>query len=98
DGHGCTQMKKKLLSVCICVHPWLILTGCRSYAEFTLPSPAEPARNIRFTFNPRPSPVLGRGTGGEFDYRDALNPAVVSRDGVLYNFYSGFDGKTWRTG
>ena len=53
---------------------------------------------MRFTFTARPAPVLGRGAPGAFDSHDALNPAVVSRDGVLHNFYSGYDGVTWRTG
>jgi predicted GH43/DUF377 family glycosyl hydrolase len=29
---------------------------------------------------------------------DALNPSVVIRGGVHYNFYSGYDGRTWHTG
>jgi predicted GH43/DUF377 family glycosyl hydrolase len=29
---------------------------------------------------------------------DVLNPAVVRKDGTFYNFYSGFDGRTWSTG
>jgi predicted GH43/DUF377 family glycosyl hydrolase len=29
---------------------------------------------------------------------DVLNPSVVKRQGVYYNLYSGFDGKTWHTG
>src|SRR5215467_5630792 len=91
-------MKRGFLSVFICVHLWLNLAGCGRYADFTLPTPAGPARNIRYTFHARPAPVLGRGAPGSFDSHDALNPAVVNRDGVLYNFYSGFDGTTWRTG
>jgi len=76
----------------------LLLTGCGRYADFTLPAPPEPARNIRYTFSSRPAPVLGRGVAGAFDSHDALNPAIVSRDGILYNFYSGYDGAAWRTG
>jgi len=29
---------------------------------------------------------------------DALNPSVVRNQTLLYNLYSGFDGKTWHTG
>ncbi|HWQ55057.1 MAG TPA: hypothetical protein VN442_15325 [Bryobacteraceae bacterium] len=29
---------------------------------------------------------------------DVLNPSVVRRDGVYWNFYSGFDGRVWHTG
>src|SRR5947199_104584 len=91
-------MKQQYLSVFMCVHLWLNLTGCGRYADFTLPTPAEAARNVRFTFSAHPAPVLLRGEQGEFDSGDALNPAIATRDGVLYNFYSGFDGATWRTG
>jgi predicted GH43/DUF377 family glycosyl hydrolase len=76
----------------------LLLTGCGRYADFTLPTPEGSARYISFTFSARSEPVLGRGGPGDFDSHDALNPAVVSRDSMLYNFYSGFDGSTWRTG
>lgn len=31
------------------------------------------------------------------DQSDALNPSVVRHNGVYFNFYSGFDGKTWHT-
>jgi predicted GH43/DUF377 family glycosyl hydrolase len=76
----------------------LLVSGCGRYGDFTLPAPPGPARNIRFTFTARTQPVLGRGAAGAFDSHDALNPSVVRRDGVLYNFYSGWDGATWRTG
>lgn len=42
--------------------------------------------------------MLTRGHAGEFDSVDALNPSVVRHAGEYYNFYSGFDGHTWRTG
>src|SRR5262249_14388796 len=29
---------------------------------------------------------------------DALNPSVIRHGSEYYNFYSGFDGKTWHTG
>jgi predicted GH43/DUF377 family glycosyl hydrolase len=74
------------------------LTGCGRYADFRLPPIAGPAHAVRFNFNARPSPVLSRGAPGAFDSHDVLNPAVVARDGLQYNFYSGFDGATWRTG
>jgi predicted GH43/DUF377 family glycosyl hydrolase len=34
---------------------------------------------------------------GDADSHDALNPSVVRRGAAYYNFYSGFDGKLWRT-
>lgn len=45
-----------------------------------------------------PAPVLPRGEAGEWDAVDALNPSVVRVNGVYYNLYSGYDGKTWHTG
>jgi predicted GH43/DUF377 family glycosyl hydrolase len=35
---------------------------------------------------------------GNWDSADVLNPSVVVKDSTYYNFYSGFDGKTWHTG
>lgn len=43
-------------------------------------------------------PVLERGKEGEWDSMDLLNPSVLERDGIFYNYYSGFDGKRWSTG
>ena len=36
--------------------------------------------------------------GDTWDAVDALNPSVVQWRGTYWNFYSGFDGKTWHTG
>ena len=41
---------------------------------------------------------MTRGPRGAWDSVDALNPSVVKHDGRYWNFYSGFDGKTWHTG
>lgn len=72
----------------------LLLAGCGRYADFTLPRlPGGPAASYRW--EPLPHPVLTRGAGWES--HDVLNPSVV-RTGSYYNFYSGFDGQTWRTG
>ena len=46
----------------------------------------------------RPEPVLTRGSAGDFDSVDALNPSVIRQGDAYYNLYSGFDGKTWHTG
>jgi predicted GH43/DUF377 family glycosyl hydrolase len=48
-----------------------------------------------FDWKPDPSPLL---SPGDWDSVDVLNPSVVHRDNLYYNFYSGFDGKTWHTG
>jgi predicted GH43/DUF377 family glycosyl hydrolase len=37
-------------------------------------------------------------TPADWDSRDVLNPSVVERNSALFNFYSGFDGRTWHTG
>ena len=77
----------------------IVLAGCGRYADFTLPvlSGAKDDPNS-FLFAEQPEPVLRRGAAGEWDSHDALNPSVVKHDGVYYNFYSGYDGSTWRTG
>lgn len=42
------------------------------------------------------APVLEREIAWEFS--DILNPSVIKWNGKYYNYYSGFDGETWRTG
>lgn len=73
-----------------------LFTGCTRYAEFTLPPPSGPAREVKWEWRQQPSPVLEPAAGWEAV--DVLNPSVVLHDGVYYNFYSGFDGQTWHTG
>jgi predicted GH43/DUF377 family glycosyl hydrolase len=73
----------------------LFLAGCGRYAIFTLPPTAGGDPNLTFAFDARVEPVLGRTSA--WDSRDALAPSVV-RLGQFLNFYSGFDGETWRTG
>ncbi len=79
--------------------PWLalLLTGCGRYADFTLP-PLPPAAPVRFEWTATATLVIPQGPAGAWDSHDALNPSVVLADGTYYNFYSGFDGKTWHTG
>ncbi|MGT2491535.1 glycoside hydrolase family 130 protein [Cupriavidus basilensis] len=44
-------------------------------------------------------PVLQRGAcRGQWDSVDLLNPSVIRFKGKLYNYYSGYDGRTWHTG
>src|SRR5437899_1230161 len=80
----------------------LVLAGCDSATAFRLP-PLEthgpsPAATLE-VINVQSAPVMDPGSKGEFDSSDVLNPSVVrSLDGELWNFYSGFDGKTWHTG
>ena len=74
----------------------LALGGCGRYDDFTLPVAGDnrPGRRV---WRAEPRPVIVRSPG--WDAVDALNPAVIEgRDGRLFNFYSGFDGRTWHTG
>jgi predicted GH43/DUF377 family glycosyl hydrolase len=76
-----------------------ILAACGRYADFRLPEPdrSGPAPAFRFA-SLKGAPVLGRGAAGEWDSVDVLNPSIVEFQGRRWNFYSGFDGRTWRTG
>jgi len=75
----------------------LLLTGCVRYADFTLPR-LPPAAPVRFEWAATAAPLIPQGPAGAWDSHDALNPSVVLAGGTFYNFYSGFDGKTWQTG
>lgn len=75
-----------------------VLAGCGGYEDFVLPPPHGLPSTTGFRWVEHPEPVLLRGAPGEWDGVDALNPSVVYRAGRYYNFYSGFDGKKWRTG
>ncbi len=84
-------------------HAWSVLAavglmaGCGKYADFTLPVLAQTSRGVSYEWNVYPEPVLAREAAG-WDSTDALNPSVVESGGLLYNFYSGYDGKVWSTG
>ena len=75
----------------------VLLTSCGRYADFTLPLlPGGTAAHPKLIM--QTSPVLERGAPGQWDAVDVLNPSVVERQGTLFNFYSGYDGRVWRTG
>ncbi len=75
----------------------LICTGCGRYRDFTLPEqPGGPS--VNWHWQARAEPVMTRGGDGEWDAVDVLNPSVIRQDDAYYNFFSGYDGKTWRTG
>ena len=76
----------------------LLFTGCARYADFQLPSQPGNTHPLTITWNPRSSPVLSRGLAGAWDAHDVLNPSVIKTAAGYLNFYSGFDGQTWRTG
>src|SRR5690348_1804941 len=46
----------------------------------------------------RSAPVLERGEPGAWDHVDVLNPSVIRVKDRYFNYYSGFDGRVWRTG
>jgi predicted GH43/DUF377 family glycosyl hydrolase len=71
------------------------LTACGRYSDFTLPPLAGGDPRVSYRWQPLPNPVLTRGEA--WDSHDVLNPSVTGSS-PLFNFYSGFDGKTWRTG
>jgi predicted GH43/DUF377 family glycosyl hydrolase len=76
----------------------VMLAGCGRYGDFALPFPQDAPTAVEWEWRPRPAPVLARGANQHFDSSDALNPSVVFHAGKFLNFYSGFDGQTWRTG
>ena len=73
------------------------LSGCADYRDFTLP-PQSGGPEIHWQWKPNPNPVLFRGSAGEWDSVDVLNPSVLRRGSEYWSLYSGFDGKTWHTG
>lgn len=73
------------------------LAGCGRYSDFTLPVQIGAAPQS-FHWEVRPDPVLKRGNPGEWDFSDVLNPSIIRRGETWFNFYSGFDGRTWHTG
>jgi len=85
-------MKKALLLACLAV------SGCSRYRDFTLPVQNAAKGDVQLSWNVHPSPVLSRGSRGEFDSVDVLNPSVLRSANGYLNFYSGYDGKTWHTG
>ena len=65
----------------------LLATGCRRYANFTLPEMRGGDQSIVFRFLPQSEPVITRD-----EFRDALNPSVAGQ----VNLYSVYDGQ-WHT-
>jgi len=75
----------------------LLCSSCGRYRDFTLPlQPGGPSVNWRW--EARTEPVLGRGSPGDWDAIDVLNPSVIRQGEAYYNLFSGYDGKVWRTG
>lgn len=76
----------------------LFLAGCGRYSDFQLPTVERTPAAGQFIWEPQPGPVLTHGPVGDWDSSDALNPSIVRTAQGYFNFYSGFDGKTWHTG
>jgi predicted GH43/DUF377 family glycosyl hydrolase len=75
----------------------ILLAGCGSYADFTLPVLSQKPGAVEVKWSVSPAPVLAKSDAA-WEAVDVLNPSVLNVDGALWNFYSGFDGKTWHTG
>jgi predicted GH43/DUF377 family glycosyl hydrolase len=76
----------------------ILLAGCQRYGDFTLPPLPASDSEVKVRWAVHPEPVLTRGAPGAWDGVDALNPSVVRHEGLYWNFYSGYDGRTWHTG
>ena len=74
----------------------VLLVSCGRYRDFTLPALQDSPQRLEWRWEPGPQPVLEPGDGWESS--DVLNPSVIFFSGQWLNLYSGFDGKTWRTG
>jgi predicted GH43/DUF377 family glycosyl hydrolase len=80
----------------------VLTSGCRSYDSFVLPPPPgsrlSDAQLSSPTWRAQPDPVISPQSNTIWESSDVLNPSVVRFKGQYWNLYSGFDGKTWRTG
>jgi predicted GH43/DUF377 family glycosyl hydrolase len=80
------------------------LVGCEKHARQPSTNFAlEPSSTIPQTAplnieDARSAPIMAHGAPGSWDSSDVLNPSVISFQGKLYNYFSGYDGKTWKTG
>jgi predicted GH43/DUF377 family glycosyl hydrolase len=82
----------RALAVAVC----LLAASCGRYERFALPAAGDPGQGA-YEWTATDAPVQPRGLAGEADGVDALNPSVVRVGPELFNLYSGFDGKKWRT-
>ena len=53
---------------------------------------------VAWHWEARAEPVMMRGAPGDWDAVDVLNPSVIRQGDAYYNLFSGYDGKSWRTG
>lgn len=80
----------------------LALGACASpkQARFSLNGCGEtiPFDPMAAAWRSEAAPQLSPGAPGAWDGSDVLNPSVIRVGAEFFNFYSGFDGETWRTG
>jgi predicted GH43/DUF377 family glycosyl hydrolase len=81
-----------LILLCLCA-----LGGCGKYRDFTLPIQSG-GPSVTWRWQARAEPVLLRGSTGEWDAGDVLNPSVIRQGNSYFNFFSGYDGQAWHTG
>jgi len=77
---------------------FLFFVGCGGNSDFHLPLLAPGGNKVTLEWHVLPTPVFSRVDKGDWDGEDALNPSVVRFGNRMYNVYSGYDGKTWRSG
>ena len=100
-GLGRSRLKKLYALVLACAAMWVTLTAEASDAEeayfSVFPETQVQTEDHMYSIvESLEEPVLE--AGGGWDSLDVLNPSVVAFHGLLYNYYSGWDGNTWRTG
>ena len=76
----------------------VLTTACTPYRDFTLPPPEGSHTPVQLSWRPNRDPVLSPAAPPAWDSVDVLNPSIVKYAGLYWNFYSGFDGRTWHTG
>lgn len=90
-----------VLAVCTLISIWVVFGFKlhRPSVYFALAQSTSIPSNAPLTIvGVDPIPRLTRGPIGAWDSNDLLNPSVIRFLGHLFNYYSGFDGKVWRTG
>ena len=92
--------KRKHLCASACLLVALSSCAAPKQARFALNGCGEaiPFDPMASAWRVEPAPQLSPGAAGDWDDSDVLNPSVIRVGAEYFNFYSGFDGETWRTG
>jgi predicted GH43/DUF377 family glycosyl hydrolase len=100
----------KKIYIVIVIISFVLLTGCSTNFNsqhdvdidsqfFKLQTSTQMATIAPFKIEKQLAyPVLRRGLNKSWDSVDLLNPSVIFSNGRYYNYYSGYNGKTWSTG